>query len=271
MSQVLTNKFRWEVPNSVIHQFFKKRSRYCVCIPILNEGQRFSTQIKSMRKIAEFADILVLDGGSTDGSTQTIFLKNNKVRTLMTIIDPGKLGSQLRMGYAYALEQGYEGIVTIDGNGKDDPKSITIIIKQLEAGYDYLQGSRFMTGGRGINTPLSRLLAIRLFHAPFLSLVSGFWFTDTTPGYRGYSRRYLLDPRVQPFRKVFNSYELLAYLTVRAPQIGYRTKEVPIIRRYPGTGKIPTHISHFRGNLQLLSILFRMALGKFNPELPSNR
>lgn len=175
------------------------------------------------------------------------------------------------MGYAYALRQGYEGIITIDGNGKDNPNSIPLIIKQLDAGYDYLQGSRFVKGGKGVNTPLFRLLAIRLFHAPFLSLVSGFWFTDTTPGFRGYSCRYLLDPRVQPFRDVFNTYELLAYLTVRAPQLGFKTKEVPITRSYPVTGKIPTHISHFRGSLQLLSILFRTALGKLNPEFLPNQ
>src|SRR3989344_2033472 len=271
MSQTFTNEHRWEVPSAVIHRFFNKRTKYCVCIPVLNEGQRFITQLESMRKISKLADLLILDGGSSDGSTETSFLKRNNVRTLLTKTGPGKLGAHLRMGYAYALRQGYAGIITIDGNGKDNPNAIPIIIKQLDAGYDYLQGSRFITGGRGINTPLSRQMAIRLFHAPFLSLVSGYWFTDTTPGYRGYSRRYLLDPRVRPFRNMFDSYELLAYLTVRAPQLGYKTKEVPITRSYPDTGKIPTHISHFRGSLQLLSILFRTALGKLNPKFSPNQ
>lgn len=265
MSKKFMSKRGWEVPSFKSYQFFSKRSKYCVCIPVLNEGKRFISQLKMMRKIAEIADILILDGGSSDGSTKVDFLKANKVRTLLVKTGPGRLGAQLRMGYAYALKQDYAGIITIDGNGKDNPAAIPLIIKQLDAGYDYLQGSRFILGGIGINTPLSRLLAIRLFHAPLLSLGAGYWFTDTTPGYRGYSRRYLLDSSVQPFRKIFNSYELLAYLTIRAPQLGYKTKEVPITRSYPAIGKTPTHISAVKGSSELIYILLQVLLGKFNP------
>lgn len=271
MLKRLINNHQWEVPSATIHQFFGKRTRYCICVPILNEGQRFVKQLQVMRSVAKQADLLILDGGSGDGSTDKVFLKNNGVRALLTKTGPGKLGAQLRIGYAYALKQGYEGIITIDGNGKDDPDAIPLIIKQLDAGYDYLQGSRFIAGGKGVNTPLPRLLAIRLFHAPFLSMVAGHWFTDTTPGYRGYSRRYLLDSHVQPFRNVFKTYELLAYLTVRAPQLGYKTQEFPIIRSYPESGEIPTHISHFHGNLQLLKILIKTALGTFNPKSLPNQ
>eukprot|EP01036_Dinobryon_divergens_P000413 gene413-515_t len=101
------------------------------------------------------------------------------------------------------------------------------------------------------NTPLLRDFAIRFIHAPMLSLFSGFKWTDTTQGFRAYSRKMLLDPQIAPFREVFQAYELLAYLSYRAPKLGYRCVELPTIRRYP-KGEVPTKISSFKGNLSVL-------------------
>ena len=52
------------------------------------------------------------------------------------------------------------------------------------------------------NTPWERYWAVRLIHAPLISLAAGFHYTDTTNGFRAYSRRLLLDSRVAPFRHV---------------------------------------------------------------------
>ena len=62
-----------------------------------------------------------------------------------------------------------------------------------------------------------------------LSLFAGFHWTDTTQGFRAYSRKMLLDTRISPFREVFMSYELLAYLSYRVPKLGYRCIELPTI------------------------------------------
>jgi dolichol-phosphate mannosyltransferase len=43
-----------------------------------------------------------------------------------------------------------------------------------------------------------------------------------------------------------------------------RTKEIPVVRRYPSSGKTPTKISHFRGNFLLLAILWKTLRGAFN-------
>src|SRR5690606_12255913 len=124
-----------------------------------------------------------------------------------------KLSAQLRCAYAFALDQGYEGIVTIDGNDKDDPAPIPQFIAALEQGADFVQASRYLPGGVAENTPKLRDFAIRSIHAPLLSLASGFHWTDTTQGFRAYSRKLLLDERIAPFRDVFMTYELLAYLS----------------------------------------------------------
>ena len=97
-----------------------------------------------------------------------------------------------------------------------------------------------------------------------LSMASGFHWTDTTQGFRAYSRKMLLDPRVAPFRDVFMTYELLAYLSYRVPKLGYRCVELPTIRRYP-KGEVPTKISSVRGNLSVLQVLFKACTGQYNP------
>ena len=60
------------------------------------------------------------------------------------------------------------------------------------------------------------------------------------------------------------TYELLAYLSVRASQIGLKACEIPVRREYPKTGKTPTKISFFKGNYELLKILFNNLFGKYN-------
>lgn len=243
-----------------------RRHAHCVVIPVINEGKRIQSLISRMAAlhIPALADIIVVDGGSTDGSLDLVSFTALGVRGLLVKTGPGKLSAQLRCAYAFALEQGYTGIVTIDGNDKDDPDAIQAFLQKLQEDFDFVQASRFLPGGVAVNTPKMRDMAIRLIHAPMLSMSSGFAWTDTTQGYRAYSARVLLDPKVAPFREVFSSYELLAYLSHRVPQLGYKCIEMPTARRYP-KGEVPTKISTFKGNWQVLKTLFRACSGAYNP------
>ena len=170
------------------------------------------------------------------------------------------------MGIWWALQRGYKGVITIDGNNKDSIEDVPRFIEKLAEGYDLIQGSRFVPGGMAINTPFIRTVSVKLIHAPIISLTAHQRFTDTTNAYRAYSARYLTDERVQPLRDVFMTYELLAYLSVRATQIGMRACEIPVTRAYPKTGKIPTKISFFKGNSELMKILLKNAFGAYNPK-----
>lgn len=256
----------WEVPAFDIALWPGRSQPWCVVIPVINEGERIRNLLRRMAalSISAMADIIIVDGGSKDGSLALDALQAQGVRGLLVKTGPGKLSAQLRCAYAFALHEGYAGIVTIDGNDKDDPEGIPRFIEALKAGYDFVQGSRFVPGGVAENTPRSRDWAIRFIHAPMLSLASGFRWTDTTQGFRAYSRRMLLDPRVAPFRKVFLTYELLAYLSYRGPRLGFRCIELPSIRRYP-KGEVPTKISSVRGNLSVFKVLVAACLGRFNP------
>ena len=256
------------VPEFACTEYEEKRRDYVVLIPIINEGDRIVRELERAcrYRVPDHADLVICDGGSTDGCTEESVLRRLKVNTLLVKRDVGKQGAQLRMGIWWALQRGYKGILTVDGNNKDSIEDVPRFIEKLKEGYDLVQGSRFVKGGRAVNTPLIRLLSVRLIHAPVISLTARHWFTDTTNAFRAYSREYLEDERVKPLRDIFMTYELLAYLSVRATQLGYRACEVPVTRAYPKKGKTPTKISFFRGNSELMRILIKNALGAYRPK-----
>jgi dolichol-phosphate mannosyltransferase len=261
-----TYRAKWQIPAMKVQMWLGKQQPYCIVIPVINEGERIKNLIKriEVEQISSIADIIIIDGGSVDGSLELEVLQRSSVRGLFVKTDTGGLSAQLRCAYAFALDQGYNGIITIDGNDKDDPRAIPYFIEALKDGVDFVQASRFLPGGVAENTPKLRDFAIRYIHAPSLSLATGFKWTDTTQGFRAYSRRMLLDPKLAPFRDVFANYELLVYLSYRAPKIGYVCKELPTIRRYP-FDEIPTKINSVRGNLSILITLFMACSGRFNP------
>ncbi len=244
-----------------------KRKDFVVLIPVINEGERLHRELRRAcrYRVPDAADIVICDGGSTDSTVDEKLFRKLGVNSVLTKQDTGRQGAQLRMGIWWALQRGYRGIITVDGNNKDSIEDVPKFIEKLEEGYDFVQGSRFIKGGRAVRTPLLRLVSVRLLHAPVITLTARHRFTDTTNAFWGYSERYLRDPRVQPLRDIFMTYELLAYLSVRAAQLGYRACEVPVARVYPKGVKTPAKISFLRGNGELLRILFLNLSGKYNP------
>lgn len=257
----------WEVPTFTVTEFKPRQTRFCIGIPVINEGDRIRTQLQTMHQFGLYgrADIIMADGGSTDGSMASDRLQSLEVRTLLTKTGSGKLSAQLRMFFAYALSEGYEGMVIIDGNNKDGVEAIPAFLDALDQGWDYIQGSRYIPGGVEENTPWIRKWAVLLIHAPVISLGAWHRYTDTTNGFRALSRRLLLDDRVQPFRAIFDTYNLHYYISVRAARLGYRIKELPVRRTYPKSGPTPSKIKGLTTHLRMLGQLFKAAIGLYNP------
>ena len=254
------------VPEFEAEEYNCKTSKYVILIPVINEGEKIRKELERAKQynISSFADIVICDGNSTDGSLEDSLLKTLDVNTLLIKKSDDRQGAQIRMGFWWALERGYEGIITIDGNNKDSIENVPDFIKHLEDGYDFIQGSRFLKRGNAINTPVVRYFAIRFIHSPIISLTAKKWYTDTTNGFRAYSAKYLKDERVQPLRDIFNSYELYAYLSVRANQIGLKTCEIPVSRFYKKNVKGQSKISSFNGYFELFIILLKNLFKKYN-------
>ena len=262
-SESNNNNLEVEVPKFKLVFEKPKTFQTALVICVINEGHRILNQLKEISAAGLQIDVVVCDGGSTDGTQKIITGRDFGVTALLEKDEPGGLSSQLRIAFSYCLENQYINVVTMDGNNKDGIDGIERIVSALEHGYDFVQGSRFIRDGLAVNTPKLRYLAIRLIHAPIISLAAGFKFTDTTNGFRGFSSELLTQKKLRIFRREFMHYELLANIPVLAVRSGFKATEVPVRRSYPSSGKIPTKIQGLSGNLSIMKTLIKTFTHRF--------
>jgi dolichol-phosphate mannosyltransferase len=172
------------------------------------------------------------------------------------------VGHGIKEGFRFALNAGYDVAVLMAGNGKDDPEEIPRLLKPiLNEGYDYVQGSRFLPGGKRVKNPFLRGVFSRLF--PFLwTLATNTRCTDVTNGFRAYRLRILADKRINIWQSWLDGYELEYYIHYKVLTLGYRTTEVPVSKVYPYRHKGGySHISPFRDWWKIVGPLVYLRLG----------
>jgi len=253
-----------QIPLYDTHELTPKSSKNCIIVTTWNEGDRLRKQLERMQKNLHLADIIIVDYQSNDGSTDESFLKQMNVRSLLVTSERG-LSSALRVAIAYALDQNYEFIFTVDGNNKDGVESLPDFIKTLDNGYDFVQGSRYLKGGYSINTPWERYLGIRLILSPIMFLGSHFFYTDATNGFKGMKAEFLRDPRVQPLRNEFVRFNLQLYFNYRVARLGFKIKEIPVSRVYP-KGENPTKITSHKLVWIFVWEMIKVVCGTYNPK-----
>ena len=139
------------VPDYRAAELLPKRSDYCLLIPVINEGARILTELGRAQTagVDTLCDIVICDGGSTDGSMKLDTLQLYGVNTLLTKTGPGKQGAQLRMGIYFALNRGYNGVLTIEH------KVMPVPVADLgRVGDQFSELSRHLLNIRDAQTPL---------------------------------------------------------------------------------------------------------------------
>ena len=172
------------------------------------------------------------------------------------------IGSAIRDGLEYALKNKYDIAIILAGNGKDQANEINRLVLPLEVeGYDYVQGSRFLPGGRHVKNPFFRRMFSRLF--PFLwTLLTKKKCTDVTNGFRAYKLSLFNDPKIDINQRWLDHYELEYYLHYKVLTLGYRVKEVPVSKIYPFAYKGGySNISPFRDWWQIVGPLLYLKMG----------
>lgn len=142
------------------------------------------------------------------------------------------IGFALKQGISYALENNFDVIVVMAGNNKDDPVEIPrLVFPIINNNFDYVQGSRFLPGGKRVRNPFLRGLFSRFY--PFLwTFITKTRCTDVTNGFRAYRTQILSNPQVNICQDWLNEYQLEYYLHYKVLTLGYKTKEVPVSKVY---------------------------------------
>ena len=142
------------------------------------------------------------------------------------------IGHAIRRGIIYGLTNRYDYVVIMAGNNKDNPQEIPRLLEPIiKEDYDYVQGSRFLPGGKPLNTPFFRRVFIRLY--PFFwTMFTSVRCTDVTNGFRAYKLKLFNDPQINIQQGWLDSYELEYYLHYKFLTLGYKFKEVPVSKIY---------------------------------------
>ncbi|WP_343418736.1 glycosyltransferase family 2 protein [Candidatus Flexifilum breve] len=156
-----------------------------VIIPALNEADSIAHVIGLIHQHAPWADIAVINDGSTD-DTRAIATTHGAV-VLNMPYNVG-IGAAVQTGFLYAAQHGYEVTVQNDGDGQHNPQEIPLLVSDLIAsGSDLVVGSRYIED-RGYITPMARKVGIVIL-ARIISLITRQQFTDPTSGFRASSQR----------------------------------------------------------------------------------
>ena len=155
-------------------------ARLVAVVPAWNEEGAIATVIEEIVRVGPEIEVVVVDDASTDDTADVA--ERNGATVLRLPFNVG-IGGAVQTGFRYALEQGYERAVRLDGDGQHDASQLPKLLAPLEAvAADLVIGSRFVDPGGTYRPPFARRLGIRVF-ARLVSLLCRQRVTDTTSGF----------------------------------------------------------------------------------------
>jgi len=172
--------------------YYNKKVKSLIIIPAYNESKNLISLIREVESLGY--DYLIINDNSTDETKELACSKGYNIINLC--INVG-LAGVTRLGFKYAIDNGYDCAISVDGDGQHPPKYINKLIKEIENGCDYVVGSRFITNKKPVSMRMigSRLICL------LIKIKTKKTVTDPTSGMRALGRKVLED-----FSKEMNYY-----------------------------------------------------------------
>ena len=207
------------------------------------------TQVVPKLPLHAVDEILVVDGGSTDGTLE--FFESRGIRVVRQ--ERRGRGEAFRLAAQHARN---DQLVFFSPDGNEDPDDIPRLVEGLAAGYDMVIASRFMTGGRSEDDDKYLFASRRWGNLLFTWLANvlcgrGGWITDTINGYRAVTRAAF--QRLAPDA---HGYAIEFQMSIRALQLGLRVLEIPT-QESPRIGRGVSKLNAIPVGFRFLGVLAR--------------
>lgn len=212
-----------------------------VIIPTFNEKENIERIIAKVFSLSVPFDMLIVDDGSPDGTADIVKRMMQQYAGRLFIEErKGKqgLGTAYIHGFKWALQRNYEYIFEMDADFSHDPDDLLRLHAMCATGgADLSVGSRYITGGKVVNWPLSRIL-LSYFASVYVRIITWMPCKDTTAGFVCYKRSVLAKIDLGKIRFVGYAFQIEMKFT--AWKSGFKIKEVPItfIDRAAGVSKM---------------------------------
>lgn len=208
-------------------------------IPAFDEEPTIRGLVEGARKFVP--DVLVVDDGSNDATTLTAGLAGAMIDRVNE--NRGK-GEALKRAFEFALSQGYDVVLTMDGDGQHDPADLANFLPILDQ-YDLILGNRMSEAEK---VPLLRRIANQSASI-MVSILCGRRIYDSQTGYRAYSANLLRGIKLTSSR-----YDLESEVIIKAARKGLRIGHTHIQTIYG------TEVSRFRifiDSVRFLRVVFK--------------
>ncbi len=225
-----------------------------VIIPCYNEEDNLETVVAALQKAAPEVDYLIVNDCSTDASEA--ICRQNGYHYITLPVNLG-IGGGVQSGYLYAVQNGYDITVQMDGDGQHDPAFLRDVIEPVAAGeLDMCIGSRFISR-EGFQTSWMRRMGIRILSG-LAHLLCGKKVRDVTSGFRACGKA-LTAYYAENYAQDYPEPEAIISAVLRGYRVGERA--VVMRERLGGVSSIsPLRSAYYMVKVTIALVVFRITI-----------
>ncbi|WP_416839709.1 S-layer glycoprotein N-glycosyltransferase AglJ [Haloferax sp. DFSO52] len=216
----------------------------CILVPTYDEAATIADVVSDYRDEG-YTNILVIDGGSTDGTRE---LAEDAGARVVVQSGSGK-GQAVREAVEEYVEAEY--VLMLDGDGTYEPTDAKKLLAPLDEGYEHVIGDRFADMRDGAMTSLNKI-GNRIINRAF-ALIHGQDFKDILSGYRAFTRESFLEMTLTS-----DGFGIETEMAVECAKHGINTTVVPT-SYYPRPDGSDTNLHPIRDGGIIFLELYRRA------------
>ncbi|MHB8155633.1 MAG: glycosyltransferase family 2 protein [Candidatus Omnitrophota bacterium] len=195
--------------------------RICVIIPTYNESRAIAALINQITKLG--LEVIIIDDGSVDDTVKIATACGAKV--LANLRNMGK-GASLIKGYNFALQQGFDAVISMDGDGQHSCDDLLAFIQKARNSQSALIVGNRMGMTKGM--PVLRMIT-NLLISKFISLIVKQHIPDTQCGFRLAKKELLARIDLST-----SKYETESEVLIKAAHLGFKIESIPVKTIYSG-------------------------------------